>query len=289
MGYSSRYHAASLIAVFVALAVGILIGAALGSDVVSGTADSLEEDLGQDLDELRAENSELENALSEERALGQRLYPVLVGARLEGRKVGLIALGNVSEALVDDVRAAIQPSGGDLTMVAVVGEPPEAEALARELVGDRPVMSRSRAIDLAAERAGRALAGMGGDFEVARDLLLTRFSGRSAPLDAVVVARDRPDELDERQEADTDRVERGLLRGLTRAGVVVVGAERSGDDPSQIPFFRELGLSTVDNIDQLAGRFALVLALDGAEGSFGVKDTADGLLPELIEPSLPTP
>lgn len=289
MGYSSRYHAASLIAVFVALAVGILIGAALGSEVVSGTADSLEEDLGHDLDELRAENSELESRLGEERALAERLYPVLVGARLEGQNVGLIALGNVSEAVVGDVRAAIQPSGGRFTMVAVVGEPPDADALVREMVGDRPLMPRSRAIELGAERAGRALSGSGGDFEVARDVLLTRFSGKAAPLDAVVLVRDRPDELEQRDAADTDRVERGLLRGLTRAGVVVVGAERTGDDPSQIPFFREHELSTVDNIDQLAGRFALVLALDGAEGSFGVKDTADGLLPELIEPALPTP
>jgi hypothetical protein len=37
LGYSARYHAASLVAVFLALAVGILIGAGLGDNLVSDT------------------------------------------------------------------------------------------------------------------------------------------------------------------------------------------------------------------------------------------------------------
>ena len=41
MGYSGRYHAASLAAVFVALAIGILIGVGLGHKVVSGTTKNL--------------------------------------------------------------------------------------------------------------------------------------------------------------------------------------------------------------------------------------------------------
>ena len=45
MGYSARYHAASLAAVFLALAVGILIGVGFGSDIVTGTADDLEQSL----------------------------------------------------------------------------------------------------------------------------------------------------------------------------------------------------------------------------------------------------
>ena len=42
MGYSARYHVASLAAVFLALAVGILIGVGFGSDVLKGLTDDLE-------------------------------------------------------------------------------------------------------------------------------------------------------------------------------------------------------------------------------------------------------
>ena len=42
MGYSARYHAASLAAVFLALAIGILIGAQWGSDVLNSTREDLD-------------------------------------------------------------------------------------------------------------------------------------------------------------------------------------------------------------------------------------------------------
>ena len=48
MGYSGRYHAASLAAVFVALAIGILIGVGLADDVVSGASQELEDSLRND-------------------------------------------------------------------------------------------------------------------------------------------------------------------------------------------------------------------------------------------------
>ena len=52
-GYSARYHAASLAAVFLALAIGILIGVGFGDDVVSGTTEDLEESLQSDVQDAR--------------------------------------------------------------------------------------------------------------------------------------------------------------------------------------------------------------------------------------------
>jgi hypothetical protein len=82
-----------------------------------------------------------------------------------------------------------------------------------------------------------------------------------------------------------EQLEVGLIQGLVDAGVRVVGAEREDAEPSSIEFFDGQGLASVDSIDQLPGKVALVLALDGADGSYGVKDTADSLLPDLIDPS----
>ena len=45
MGYSARYHAASLIAVFLALAIGILVGAEFGGDALNSTRKNLEASL----------------------------------------------------------------------------------------------------------------------------------------------------------------------------------------------------------------------------------------------------
>ena len=45
MGYSARYHAVSLVAVFIALAIGILIGAEFGDDALNNTRRDLEHSL----------------------------------------------------------------------------------------------------------------------------------------------------------------------------------------------------------------------------------------------------
>ena len=43
-------------------------------------------------------------------------------------------------------------------------------------------------------------------------------------------------------------------------------------------------ISSVDNVDLPAGRVSLVYALAGAQGSFGVKEGSDRLLPDLLRP-----
>lgn len=40
-------------------------------------------------------------------------------------------------------------------------------------------------------------------------------------------------------------------------------------------------ISTVDNIDTVPGQMAMVLALNGQSGHYGIKSTAQKLLPDL--------
>ena len=285
MGYSSRYHAASLAAVFVALAVGILIGAALGSDVISGTADNLEQDLGDDLDRLRAENADLEADLEAERDFESQVYPAIVAGRLEGREIALMGLGDVdTEAFTDETEAALGPAGGVLGEVGTVREPPDTEQLIAALQPeDRRGLTRADALELAARKAGRRLLG-GSELGAVREALLASFSGDPADVDAAILVRAEAEDLEPREAADVEVLERGLLDGMADTGVTVVGAERSDDEPSQIEFFADQGLTSVDNLDSIAGKVALVLALAGAEGSFGTKESADSLLPDLVAP-----
>ena len=78
-----------------------------------------------------------------------------------------------------------------------------------------------------------------------------------------------------------DALEEGLVRGLREAGARTAGAETRETDPSQVPWYQDRDLSTVDNVDDTAGQAALVFVLAGAEGDYGVKDTADALLPNV--------
>jgi hypothetical protein len=123
-------------------------------------------------------------------------------------------------------------------------------------------------------------------FDRLDDALLTDLSGEPGGIDAVIVVRDRPGDLGSLQSGATDDLEAGLLDGLEGAGnVPVVGVERSDSDGSQIGFYDAQGLeATVDSIDLTSGRVALSYALDGVEGDYGIKPSADRLLPDLRRP-----
>jgi hypothetical protein len=283
-GYSARYHAASLAAVFLALAIGILIGVGFGDDVVSGTTEDLEESLQNDVERARERTDELSRELNRERAFGDAVYPALVGGDLRGERVGLVALGALSDDVADEVAAAIEPAGARLAQVAVVREPPDVGALAGELRGTRYSRLRRDRDDLfdLAQAAGGGLVLGTGVVRRVRAQLLSRFSGRSRAVDAVVVTRQAPEELEGEDAELNETFEDGLLDGIAGAGRPAVGAERIDAERSSIELFSSHDISTVDDIDLVAGRLALVAVLRGAEGSFGVKDTADELLPEPI-------
>jgi Copper transport outer membrane protein, MctB len=283
-GYSARYHAASLAAVFLALAIGILIGIGFGEDVVSGTTEDLEESLQNDVEDARQRSEDLEGELDREREFSEAVYPALVGGDLSGERVALIALGGLPDGLADDVDAALEPAGATITEVAVVRLPPDVGALGGELEGTRHAgVRRNRdALQALGRVAGRQLVLGGGVLQRVRAQLLSRFSGVSARTDDVVVVHEAPDGLDEREAEATAALEDGLLDGIRDAGLPVVGVEQNDTQESSVELFDSHGISTVDSIDFIAGRVAMVSVLLGAEGNFGVKDTADELLPDLL-------
>lgn len=290
MGYSSRYHAASLAAVFLALAVGILIGVGFGSDLVNGTADDLERSLQSDIDAKNEQISELESDLETEQEFSSAVAPAVVEDRLRSQEIAIVAFGGLDDALSNDISGALEPSGGTLQEIAVVREPPDAGAIADALSRRQPGESRDEQLTRAATLAGQALVRGGGRFDELRTALFSRYSGDPGDLDGVVIVRQRPQDMSDRESADSELIEDAMIDGMETAlpegfdQVTVVGAERTDTDPSSIEFFADHGAASVDNVDQLPGKVALVYALDGAEGEFGVKDTADALLPDLLAP-----
>ena len=75
------------------------------------------------------------------------------------------------------------------------------------------------------------------------------------------------------------------MAGITGTRTPAVGVETSTAEPSSVSFFAGNDLSSVDDVETAAGQVATVFALLGAEGSFGVKGSADRLLPDLLPPA----
>ena len=89
----------------------------------------------------------------------------------------------------------------------------------------------------------------------------------------------------EPQSGESSRFLAGIYQGLGSAGIPVVGVEPTRVEQSAIPAFQRHRLSTVDGIDTPAGALAVLLVLADldAAGDYGLRDTADRILPP-IEP-----
>ena len=287
MGYSARYHAASLAAVFLALAVGILIGAGLGDDLLSDTEENLRESLEGDIENARGEADDLQAQLDRERAFSDRAYPALVGDTLTGLRIGVVAYGDLANNVSTDIEEALEPSGADLATVVVIRVPPDSPALADGLGPRFSALDEDDGLlgELGERLGAQLVQGGGRQLSNLRESLFTRSSGEGGRLDAVVLVRGPRGELEPEEESTTEALETGIAAGVAGTGVPAVAVERSGVEESSIPFFAPLGVATVDSVDLTSGRTALVFALLGAEGNFGIKETANTLLPELLQPA----
>jgi Copper transport outer membrane protein, MctB len=286
MGYSARYHATSLIAVFLALAVGLVIGAALGGDTIDNTRENLERSLTGNLEDARERADGLSQELGRANEFSSRVYPVLVRDQLRGRRIGLVAFGDLPGDAFDAIEEALAPTGARLVGVGVVREPVDTRGLADDLARTR-FASIARDPDTQAAFGvglGRQLVRGGMLLDPVRGRFFSRASGNFGALDGVLVVRDQPQDMGPGQRSVTGRIESGLASGITATHASAVGIEDSEAEPSSISFFTGNDLSSVDDVDLVAGRLAMVFALLGAEGSFGVKGSADRLLPDLLAP-----
>lgn len=288
--FDYRYHALSLAAVLLALAVGVLIGVAIGdSNLVSSAKNGIVSNLDSEVSGARRQAGELQEKLSNEEAFAGALYPLAVHGLLGRRNIGLVFLGASSNEVDGLVRSAVTQAGGSVTLVATVREPLDLRGIAQEAAGTHyTALAGSPAlIERFGELAGRQLVSGGRAVERellsrVRDGLLSAFDGQLGRLGGLVVMRAEPARMTAEQSTASAALESGLLNGVAAVGVPAVGVELTGAEPSQIGWYESRRVSSVDDLNAPAGQAALIYALAGAHGAFGIDPTADSLLPSAV-------
>jgi hypothetical protein len=281
--FDFRYHALSLVSVFLALVLGLLLGVAIGDrGLVSSAERDVRASLRGDVRKAQAESENLRGQLDEQNKFLQEAYPLMVGSRLIGERVGVVALGDVSDDEIGNVRDALEATGGRLTSVVSVRTPLDLPALTAATTGTayQDLQTDPKTVKRFGQRVGAAyVAGGGKLLRRVRRQLLQSSSGALGGVDSVVVIRD-PRTFQKPQQDVLNNFEDGLMAGLSGNNGTAVGVETTSTNPSQVGWYRDHDLASVDDIDQLPGRAALVFALAGADGAFGTKSSADALLPK---------
>ena len=287
MGYSARYHAVSLVAVFIALAIGILIGAEFGGDTLSSTRRNLER-------EPRRQPAGRPRPLRRSWAANWAAPTSSPNASIRSWSA-TSSTGGGSGCSRSATCRGTSPTrsrkrSGRPGRAWSASASSASRSTCTALAGD---LSKTRFADIAENPdtqsafgvgIGRQVVRGGTLVEKVRGHLFSRASGNFGALDGVIVVRIQPEEMGPKRTAVAGQLESGLMSGIVATQAPAVGVETSDSDDSSISFFQGNDLSSVDDVDLVAGRLATVFALLGAEGSFGVKGGADRLLPDLIVP-----
>jgi hypothetical protein len=283
--FDVRYHALSLAAIFIALVVGLLLGVAIGDkELVSSARNDVRDSLRRDVAKADNERDAARQQVREEQQYADAAYPILTANRLQGRRIGLVLLGSDNDA-PGLVEKALAPTGADLKLVATVRNNADLTQLAARAAGTRyaDLANNPDLLGDFAKRIGIQIVTGGRLAQNSRTALMSSLSGELGGLDGVIVRRSTDKPPADKAEADRlDKLEDGVVRGLAATGVPVVGIEERDSDPSYVNWYRDRNLSSVDNVDESAGRAALVFTLAGSDGAFGRRGSAQALLPPVV-------
>jgi Copper transport outer membrane protein, MctB len=281
--FDLRYHVASLAAVFLALIIGILVGVGISGPVDNQKTKFLEEQVAKyqrRLDQSASQSNSDAREQAAARTFISETYPVLVRNRLRGKQIAVVFIGSADGGIRKSVNNLLEDSGAQQLRLRALKVPIDVRQLSAALRNQPAAVGLRGRQNV--EALGRALGQelmFGGDTPLWDSLvpaLASEQTGVSkAPADGVIVVRNVTP-----QRGATSRFLLGLYSGLASTPAPAVGVESTDTVESATEAFARGGLSTVDDVDKPVGRLATVLLLAGASsGQYGVKDTADDVLP----------
>ena len=299
-----RYHIVSIVAVFLALGIGLLMGSGVLGDPLLDNIRERARDVQAFNDRLKSDVVELEDELSVQRRFTETVEPMLVEGRLAGQDVVIVDVA-AGDLPLDSLMDSLEDRAG-ATVAAIVtvtddfglGAEEDYEEL-RTIVGAVPGEPDELRAD-AARQLGTRLAALAGGKRSQRAITLVRSLEEAGFLD--VAEEDEQDPIPEgakfvvaasgdgEQPYPVEEMVAALAGGLTTTPVEAVGVETAGSEWGAAHAIREDGdlstaIGSVDNVEKLSGRIALVMALDRIEGEepghYGEKDDASsGVIPE---------
>ncbi len=81
-----------------------------------------------------------------------------------------------------------------------------------------------------------------------------------------------------------NRIDIPIIHYIKNNNIPVVAVEQLGVAYSNIPDYKKLRISTVDDVDTIIGKVSMLMVASGKEGHFGEKETADELMPDGFMP-----
>ncbi|WP_313568581.1 copper transporter [Acetoanaerobium noterae] len=278
-----KYFIVTIAAVFFSLGIGIMIGFNLNnSEIFTQQQIKLVDDMDKKLNELRVKNDEMNNQLVEKdksieiyNEFVNSYYEDLIKDRLVDKN--LLIIQTTDDYFFSDISQWAAISGANIhTYLSINSDNFNSLTIAQypDLFTEDSLDTEklfNYIINLISENNSLKLA----ELEQLGILKIVSTSNNQEPFNQVILLGG---ELEESKEK-VEKVDLALARSISSKNIPIVFAEESNANYSSIEQFKNLKISTVDNVDQAIGRISLSVVLSGVDGNYGIKDTASKLFP----------
>lgn len=302
-----RYHVVSLTAVFLALAIGLVVGTAALNGPAADALKSQVNSLTKTNQRYRDQITQLENGADKQDQFANESAPMLLHARLAGRRVVVVTMPQASD-YADDVVGMLKLAGATVTGTIEIedtfADPANNDKLL-DLASTVPagltgVPANSDGVETASFLLASVLlehtpplkaAAQSTVLSAFKDANLVAADGDvSGTAEAIVLLATQP-------YTDSDAVKKNanvktMVGQFAAVGPEVVAASGAAGAGNAISAVRgdptlSKSVSTVDNVATPPGQVAVALALDEQltahkAGQYGLADGASSMLPKLV-------
>lgn len=272
--------------------MGILIGIQLEShDLIFKQQENLIEQMETRFDKL---NKTRENLESEIKMLTDanetnityinRIFPDYIKEKLNGLNIAIVE--TTDDYSYADLRNVLKESGAHITsIVSITNKSLDLSEDAKEVLfqfyeeREKLVDNKQDACSLIVGSIIDAMI-LGKSFEDIQYLtengFLHTLGSFEHSIDYVVIAGGSKEASEK-----INLIDLPIIRELKRYSIPVIGVELSSVENSYIDLYKREKISTVDNVDSIIGKTSMVLVLEGREGNYGIKESAESLMPVL--------
>lgn len=292
-----RYHIASIVAVFLALGLGVLIGSTIvGDDLLVDQQKKLLDRLEEQFtlfrereEQLVLENNYKDQIISNYENYSQALLPPLVKDKLADEVLAIVVTGNtdIPSGLINSISIAGAKVASKTIVLSNLNL--ANSDINTKLIDYYNIEPAEANPDLLRQYIAGSVAavlldeGDQGIIEFLQENDLINFNGNfSTPITGVIIVGG----TNSMESHFAKSFDQSLIQHLLDNGVKVFGVEGSQVEYSYMTDYQQYNITTIDNIDLSPGQIALVFAMEGEPGNYGVKPTAQKFMPSLPVQSL---
>jgi len=284
-----KYYVLTVVSIFLALAIGIYIGFMFDAqDILMSQKEDIVAQLEERFDYLEEENRTVREEISKvtkENEIMKEFSKVIYGDVIKNKLIGLkIAIIETSEDYIyKGISQTLESAGAEVVSITTIknnfNSDPDLIKKTYEIIMEEEVLDNNvfkKAIDKITEEI---ITGEDNKIIEAFKMegLIETIGEYNTPIDYIVIAGGKKEKDDTRFEI----IDKRIIDVCKRLNIPIIGIEKENVNFSYVDKYKNNRISSVDNVDTIIGKIALVLAMDGRPGNYGVKSSAESLIPNL--------